>query len=63
MARNPKIEKILEAWWELDHCEPPRRAKAETNLNGGMAFIERRHEIFGPVSGLTKGHSWGKLSP
>ena len=33
MARNPKIEKILEAWWELDHCEPAKRSEAEAELN------------------------------
>jgi hypothetical protein len=33
MGRQPEIEKILEAWWDLDHCAPPERAKAESKLN------------------------------
>ncbi len=33
MGRNPEIEKIIEAWWNLDHCARPERAKAELALN------------------------------
>lgn len=33
MARNPKTETILEAWWELDHCEAAGRAESEVALN------------------------------
>lgn len=33
MARNPKIEKILEAWWNYDHCEPAKRSESEIALN------------------------------
>lgn len=33
MSRNPDIEKILNAWWELDSLLPASRAKAETTLN------------------------------
>jgi len=33
MARNPKIEAILEAWWEWEHNEPPARQQAEAKLN------------------------------
>jgi hypothetical protein len=33
MARNPKIEAILTAWWESEHCERTKRAEAENALN------------------------------
>jgi hypothetical protein len=33
MARNPEIEHILEAWWQLDHCHPSEKAKSRTKLN------------------------------
>lgn len=33
MGRNPEIEKILEAWWQLEHCAPPERHAAEGALN------------------------------
>ena len=33
MSRNPEIEAILRAWWELDHCIPPERAKSQSSLN------------------------------
>jgi hypothetical protein len=31
MGRNPEIEKILEAWWMVDHCPGPERAKSRTH--------------------------------
>ncbi|HWW03451.1 MAG TPA: hypothetical protein VNZ64_27360 [Candidatus Acidoferrum sp.] len=34
MARNPEVEQILEAWWQLDHIAPHERAKSEKQLNG-----------------------------
>jgi len=33
MARNAEIEKILEAWWQLQHCVPAERAKSKRELN------------------------------
>ena len=33
MGRQPEIERIVEAWWLLDHCTPPERANAEVELN------------------------------
>jgi hypothetical protein len=33
MPRNPKIEAILEAWLNLETCEPPLKDAARTNLN------------------------------
>ena len=33
MARNTKVEKILEAWWKQDHCEPAKLAESEAELN------------------------------
>jgi hypothetical protein len=33
MSRQPEIEQIFEAWWELDHSVHPHRAKAETELH------------------------------
>jgi len=32
MARNPEIEKILEAWWQSEHCVPAERAKLKREL-------------------------------
>jgi hypothetical protein len=34
MPRNPKIEAILEAWLELEICQPPHRNEAYKKLNG-----------------------------
>ena len=52
MGRNAEIEKIIEAWWKLDHCAPPERAKSESDLNqlldAAVAKSERlytRHQI------------------
>ena len=33
MGRQPEIEKIIEAWWELDHCAPPERSKLQLARN------------------------------
>jgi hypothetical protein len=33
MSRNPRIEQILEAWFELEHCDFSERSKAEAALN------------------------------
>ena len=33
MGRQPEIEQILAAWWDLDHCAPHERAKSESSLN------------------------------
>ncbi len=33
MARSPEIERILEAWWQTEHCPPAEKAKAENHLN------------------------------
>jgi hypothetical protein len=33
MARNPEIEAILDAWWDLYHCPAPERASSENKLN------------------------------
>ena len=32
MSRQPGIEAILEAWWNLDHGAPAERALAEAKL-------------------------------
>ena len=34
MARNPIVEAILAAWYELDHNPPPLRSEAQARLNG-----------------------------
>lgn len=39
MSRNPKIEAILDAWWDLDHSEPGEKAKNEARLN---ALLDER---------------------
>jgi hypothetical protein len=39
MARNPEIEKILEAWWEWDHCVPANRAESKQRLDGLLNVI------------------------
>jgi len=39
MSRNPKIEAILEAWWNLDHSEPGKKAENELRLN---ALLDER---------------------
>jgi hypothetical protein len=33
MPQNPKIEAILEAWLELEICEPPNKNEALKKLN------------------------------
>jgi len=33
VSRNPKIEAIVEAWYELDHCPHSKRSAAELKLN------------------------------
>jgi hypothetical protein len=33
MPNSPKLEKIFEAWWELEHCLPAKRAEFESELN------------------------------
>jgi hypothetical protein len=33
MGRNARVEGILQAWFELDHCAAPARAAAEATLN------------------------------
>ena len=33
MPHNPKIEAILEAWLDLENCEPPRKNEAYKKLN------------------------------
>jgi hypothetical protein len=33
VARNPKIEAILEAWYELENCAPPDKSAAHFQLN------------------------------
>jgi hypothetical protein len=33
MAKNPEIEEIFDAWWDLFHCVPSDRARAEKRLN------------------------------
>ena len=33
MPHNPKIEAILEAWLELDICDPPHKQEAHNKLN------------------------------
>lgn len=33
MSRQPEIEAIFEALWDLEHGAPHERAKAETRLN------------------------------
>ena len=33
MPNSPKVEKIFEAWWELEHCPPAHRGQAEAELN------------------------------
>jgi hypothetical protein len=33
MGRNARIEGILQAWFEFDHCDASMRATAETALN------------------------------
>lgn len=32
MSRNPKIEKILQAWWEFDHCAPKEKKAFDQRL-------------------------------
>ena len=45
MGRNPEIDKILLAWWELDNCAPPERAKSESALHQLLdAVIVKSHE-------------------
>lgn len=39
MSRNPQIEAILDAWWDLDHSEPGEKAKNEVRLN---ALLDER---------------------
>ena len=39
MARNPEIEKILEAWWRLQHSLPAERAKSQHQLNELLDLI------------------------
>jgi hypothetical protein len=39
MARNPRIEAILQAWFERDHCHPQRRAEANRALNDLLDVI------------------------
>jgi hypothetical protein len=34
MPQNPKIEAILDAWLELEICEPPNKNEALKKLNG-----------------------------
>ena len=33
MPRNEKIEEILKAWWEFDHCEHNQKAQFLETLN------------------------------
>lgn len=33
MPHNPKIEAILDAWFELEVCEPPKKDEAHQKLN------------------------------
>lgn len=33
MARNEKIEEILRAWWEFDHCEHNQKAQFLESFN------------------------------
>jgi hypothetical protein len=42
MARNPEIEGILKAWWELDHCQPTEKARRKGTLDGLLAQVVAR---------------------
>jgi hypothetical protein len=44
MSRQPEIEAILEAWWDLDHGAPPERAKAETRLHQLLDLAVRKSD-------------------
>ena len=33
MSRQPEIEEIFAAWWELEHGAPNEKAKAQSHLN------------------------------
>lgn len=42
MARNPEIERILAAWWQLQHSMPAERAKSQRDLNALLdAVVDR----------------------
>jgi hypothetical protein len=63
MGRQPEIEKILEAWWALDHCAPPERAKSESELNklldsavGKSEGLYTRHQILDALWGHYKSY-------
>lgn len=30
MGRHPEIDKIIEAWWTLDHCPPHEKAQSQS---------------------------------
>ena len=44
MSRNLEIDKILEAWWELDHCIPPEKANAQSRLNQLLDAVVAKSE-------------------
>jgi hypothetical protein len=33
MARNPETERILDAWWELQHSVPSEREESQREFN------------------------------
>jgi hypothetical protein len=33
MPNSPKLERIFEAWWEVEHCPSAKRAEFESELN------------------------------
>lgn len=41
MARNPRIEAILAAWWDWEHCEHSRRAEAKAQLDALLDDVIR----------------------
>jgi hypothetical protein len=43
MPQNPKIEAILEAWLELEICEPPNKNEALKKLNGLIDSVISAH--------------------
>jgi hypothetical protein len=42
MARNPEIEKILEAWLHWESCPPQEKAKSESQLNSLLDDVVRK---------------------
>jgi hypothetical protein len=44
MARNPEIEKILQAWWAWENCSPSEKAKSGNQLNELLDVVVDRSQ-------------------